>query len=49
MTLLYSNQCVSYLLMVWAEYDPPAEGVAEVDHASTTAETQDLGEGCFHG
>lgn len=35
--------------MVRPQYDPPAEGVAEVDHAGTAAETQDFGEGCFHG
>lgn len=40
---------VSYLLMVWSQYDPPTEGVAKVDHAGTAAETQDFGEGYFHG
>lgn len=35
--------------MVRPQYDPPAEGVPEVDHAGTAAETQDFGEGCFHG
>lgn len=35
--------------MVWSQYDPPTEGVAKVDHAGTAAETQDFGEGYFHG
>lgn len=39
----------SYLLVVRSQYDPPTEGVAEVDHAGTAAETQHFGEGCFHG
>ncbi len=39
----------SYLLMVRPQNDPPAEGVAEVDHAGAAAETQDFGESCFHG
>uniref|UniRef100_A0A0E9XF94 Uncharacterized protein n=1 Tax=Anguilla anguilla TaxID=7936 RepID=A0A0E9XF94_ANGAN len=35
--------------MVRPKDDPPTEGVAEVDHSSTAAEAQDLGERCLHG
>lgn len=38
-----------YLLVVWSQYNPATEGVAEVDHAGAAAKTQDFGEGCFHG
>lgn len=45
--LRYTTQALK-LLMVWPQYNPSTEGVAEVDHTGTAAKTQDLGEGCFH-